>query len=155
MKIAILEDNLDRRAVMSACLADRFAMYDARFFDDAREMIRFLDQHLAETLVIALDHDLELKTAPYGRCVDVGTGREVADYLSTKIPVCPVIIHTSNADAAVGMEMVLHDAHWKTRRVVPFDDTDWIAKQWFRAVRRAIVGPIGPKERLDRALSPE
>jgi hypothetical protein len=147
MKIAILEDNLERREVMQTCLVDRFGMYDARFFDDAGDMIRFLDEHLADTLLISLDHDLELKPGPNGRCVDPGTGREVADFLAGKEPVCPVIIHTSNGDAAVGMQLVLRDAQWKTRRVLPFDDTKWILDDWFPAVRRAIVGPISGQQR--------
>ena len=56
--------------------------------------------------------------------------------------VCPVVIHTSNSQAALGMELVLKDAGWKTRRVVPFADTDWIQTDWFPAIRRAIVGPV-------------
>jgi hypothetical protein len=142
MKIAILEDNQDRQAVMRAWLADRFYQYDARIFDEAGEMIRFLDEHLADTLVISLDHDLELKPGPRGRPVDPGTGREVADFLAGKEPVCPVIIHTTNAQAAVGMEMVLRGGRWQTRRVVPFNDLEWVATHWFPAIRRAIVGPV-------------
>src|SRR4051794_26332426 len=103
LKIAILEDNEDRQAVMRALLADRFSLYDIQIFDDPGTMIRFLEAHLADTLVISLDHDLDLKPGPYGRCVDPGTGREVAEYLASQQPVCPVIIHTSNAHAALGM----------------------------------------------------
>lgn len=142
MKIAILEDNLDRQAVMRDCLLDRFRQYDVRFFDDAAAMIRFLDEHLADTLVIALDHDLELKPGDNGRCHDTGTGRAVAEFLAAKQPTCPVIIHTTNDPAAVGMQMVLQDAHWQTCRIVPCGDTHWIETDWFPAVRRAIVGPI-------------
>jgi CheY-like chemotaxis protein len=142
MKIVILEDNSDRQTVMRACLADRFYQYDAHFFDNSAEMISFLDKHLSETLVISLDHDLELKAGPDGRCLDPGTGREVADFLAQREPTCPVILHTTNALAAVGMKTVLRDAHWKTRRVVPFDDMRWIETAWFAAIRRAIVGPV-------------
>jgi len=142
MKIAILEDNQDRQAIMRAWLSDRFYQYEACLFDDAGEMIRFLESHLADTLVISLDHDLELKPGPQGRCIDPGTGREVADYLAGKEPVCPVVIHTTNTQAAAGMERVLQDAHWKTRRVVPFDDMEWISTHWFPTIRRAIVGPV-------------
>jgi CheY-like chemotaxis protein len=142
MKIVILEDNSDRQAVMRACLADRFYQYDAHFFDDSQEMIRFLGDHLPETLVISLDHDLDLKPGPDGRCIDPGTGREVADFLAEKEPTCPVILATTNTFAAVGMETVLHDAGWKTRSVVPFDDMRWIETDWFFAIRRAIVGPV-------------
>lgn len=142
MKIVILEDNLERQEAMRACLADRFSMYDVRIFDDPSATIRYLTEHLANTIVISLDHDIDLRPGPDGRCIDPGCGREVADFLATKDPVCPVIIHTTNADAAVGMEMVLRDAGWKTRRVVPFDDLAWIERDWFFAVRRAIVGPV-------------
>lgn len=142
MKIIILEDNSDRMAIMRACLTDRFYQYDAHFFDNSMEMIRFLGEHLSDTLVISLDHDLDLKPGPDGRCLDPGTGREVADFLAQKEPTCPVILHTTNSSAAVGMETVLRDAGWKTRRVVPFDDMGWIETAWFSAIRRAIVGPI-------------
>jgi len=67
MKIVILEDNVDRQAVMRACLADRFYTFDAHFFDDSCEMIRFLETHLTDTVVIALDNDLELKPGPDGQ----------------------------------------------------------------------------------------
>src|SRR5262249_52296668 len=69
-----------------------------------------------ETFLIGLDHDLELQPGPDGRCIDTGTGREMADYLASKAPACPVILHTTNAAAAVGMEMVLREAHWETHR---------------------------------------
>ena len=142
LKIVILEDNEERQAVLRACLANQFSQCDACIFDDPGEMIRFLRKHLPETLVISLDHDLELKPGPDGHCIDPGTGREVADYLAEEKPVCPVIIHTTNTQAAVSMRRVLQDAHWKTRRVVPFDDLGWIETDWFPAIRRAIVGPI-------------
>src|ERR1700730_1675146 len=138
MKIVILEDNSDRQTVMRACLADRFYQYDGHFFDKAADMIRFLGEHFSDTLVIALDHDLDLKPGPDGRCIDTGTGREVADFLAQKPPTCPVILHTTNSAAAVGMKAVLRDAGWKTRCVVPFDDMRWIETDWFVAIRRAI-----------------
>jgi CheY-like chemotaxis protein len=141
MKIVILEDNADRQRAMRAWLTDRFYSYEHRFFDDSGEMIRYLGDHLADTIVISLDHDLELKPGPHGRCLDPGSGREVADYLATQAPVCPVILQTTNAPAAAGMELVLREAGWKTRRVVPFDDLRWIETDWYPAIRRAIVGP--------------
>jgi CheY-like chemotaxis protein len=141
-KIVILEDNADRQAVMRRCLADRFYTFDAHFFDDARDTIRFLEEHLPETILVALDNDLDLKPGPDGRCIDPGSGRDVANFLATQPPTCPVIIHTTNSDAAVASEAALREAGWKTNRVIPFDDMAWIETDWFFAVRRAIVGPI-------------
>jgi hypothetical protein len=142
MKIVILEDNADRQAAMRCCLADRFSTLAAHFFDDAGATIRFLAESLADTVVISLDHDLELKPGPADRLIDPGTGREVADFLATRTPVCPVIIATTNTHAGDGMEEVLRTAGWKTRRVVPFDDMHWIETAWFFAIRRALVGPV-------------
>lgn len=140
LKIAILEDNGGRQACMQDCLADRFHQYEVRLFDAADEMIAFLVESLRDTLVVSLDHDLELKEGHQGKVIDPGTGRDVADYLAQQAPACPVVIHTSNSAAAAGMEMVLQDAGWATHRVVPFDDLKWIESEWFRTMRRAIVG---------------
>jgi hypothetical protein len=149
-KIVILEDNAERRAAMQRCLQDRFYQFDTVFFDAAAPMQDYCESHLDEIIVIGLDHDLELQPGPHGRCVDGGTGRDVADYLARKKPACPVVIHTSNAPAALGMEMLLQDAHWETYRVVPMHDLEWIPAQWFRTIRRAVVGPTAagrpPKE---------
>jgi CheY-like chemotaxis protein len=139
LKIVILEDNKDRQAVMSELLADRFYQYEARFFRTAPEAIQFLHEHLAETIVISLDHDLELTASQNGQIVDSGTGREIADYLASKAPVCTVVIHSTNSAAVLGMEMVLHDARWETIRVIPWGDMEWISSQWFRTIRRAIL----------------
>lgn len=142
MKIVILEDNLDRQALMRECIADRFYTFEARFFDEAAQMIEFLDKNLAETIVISLDNDLELKIGADGRSVDPGEGRHVAEFLAARQPVCPVIIHTTNAIAAEAMTKMLKATGWKTRRVIPFDDMNWITTNWFAAMRRAIVGPV-------------
>ena len=142
MKIVILEDNAERRAVMQACLADRFYTFDAHCFDEPASMIEFLRTNLPETIAISLDNDLDPKPGADGRLIDVGEGRQVANFLAAHEPVCPVVIHTSNAPAADAMTDTLRTAGWKTRRVVPFDDTAWIGDDWFPAMRRAVVGPI-------------
>ena len=70
-------------------------------------MIRFLDLNLKETVAISLDNDLELIPGPDGRMIDPGSGVEVAEYLATMPAVCPVVIHTTNTNAAESMKSVL------------------------------------------------
>ncbi|WP_145234675.1 response regulator [Urbifossiella limnaea] len=142
MKIVIVEDNADRQAVMRRLLADRFYTFDLRFFDNAPDAIAFLAVHLPDTILVALDNDLDLKPGPDGRGIDQGEGRQVAEFLAARPPACPVVIHTTNSPAAGAMEEALRCAGWKTRRVIPFDDMAWIESDWFPAVRRAIVGPV-------------
>ncbi len=139
-KILILEDNPERKAAMQKCLQDRFYQFEVVFFDTAKAMLGYCEKHLSEAILLVLDHDLELLPPVNGKCIDPGTGRQVADYLAGKKPVCPVVIHTSNGPAGDGMEMVLRDARWITHRVVPADDLEWVPTTWFRTVRRAIVG---------------
>lgn len=141
MKIVILEDNAERRAAMRAIIADHFSAFDTHFFDESAAMIAFLEANLADTIAISLDNDLDMKPGPDGRSIDVGEGRQVAEFLGARAPVCPVVIATTNAGAAVAMTETLRAARWKTRRVVPFDDTAWVATDWFPAMRRAIGGP--------------
>ncbi len=117
-------------------------MFDHLFFTDSVSMIRFLSDHLQETIALSLDHDLDGSYDAEGRFIDAGTGRDMANYLAKRAPVCPVLIHTSNSLAAIGMEMELRDAKWQTRRVLPFDDLAWIGRDWFPELRRLLVGPI-------------
>jgi DNA-binding NarL/FixJ family response regulator len=140
-KIVILEDNEGRTAAMRRCLRDHFPQLEARFFAEPVEMIDYLQSHLSETVAICLDHDLELIPGPDGKLIDPGTGRDVADYLARQTPACPVVIHTTNSTAGTGMEVVLREARWQTRRVSPFGDLEWIPAQWLRAVRRALAEP--------------
>jgi hypothetical protein len=100
-----------------------------------------LQANWTEIIAIGLDNDLELIRNGEGRLLDPGCGREVAEYLAGRTPICPVVIHTTNSDAAVGMERVLGEAKWTTYRVTPHGDLEWIGSEWFRAIRRAIVGP--------------
>jgi len=148
MKILILEDNMDRRAAMQSCLRDRFHQYETVFFDSASEMLSHLETHLSESLVISLDHDLEISSAKNGKSVDPGTGREVADFLARRTPSCPVLIATTNSVAGDGMEFALREAHWETHRVHPWGDLEWIPSQWFRTLRNAIVGTARPRKNI-------
>ena len=142
LQIVILEDNLDRRLVMLECLQDRFSQYDVRFFVTAGELIAHLRTHLDQVLVIALDHDLDLIPIDPRRNIDPGSGRDVADFLATVPPVCPVLIHSTNVPAAFGMKTALEEADWICERVIPGPGEDWIRDDWFPQLRNAIVSSL-------------
>jgi NAD+-processing family protein with receiver domain len=108
-KIVILEDNSRRRQAMQECLADRFYQFESHFFDRPAELATYLEKHLPETVVICLHHDLE-PVEQGGKRLDPGTGRDIADFLAQRPPVCPVVVHSTNATAVTGMESVLRDA---------------------------------------------
>src|SRR3970282_244640 len=110
LKIAILEDNADRRAAMCARLAARFPQFEICWFAAAQQMLGWLPENLSQTLAISLDHDLEGDGAPGREPSDPGTGRQIADYLAAQTPQCHVVIHSTNVPAAIGMEYELQEA---------------------------------------------
>jgi len=139
LKVAILEDNAERQAAMQAWLSDRLYMYEHFFFDEAAPMNAWLKANLSETLLISLDHDLDLKPGGDGRWLDPGTGRDVADHLATNDPACPLIIHSTNRQAVIGMEQVLLERGWQVETVAPYGDLVWVAEAWWPMVKRLLT----------------
>ena len=135
--VAILEDDAGRINEMRACLPAVLPGADVVFFENAQEMIDWLPGHLGEVVLISLDHDLPLRDGE-GRSVDCGTGREVADFLASLPPTCPVIIHSSNEFCAPGMVFALKDAGWPHSRVRPLDELDWVRRDWADRIARYV-----------------
>jgi DNA-binding NarL/FixJ family response regulator len=133
--IATLEDDPRRLSAMRECVGRELPAYELAIFDNADEMIVWLEDHLAEVALISLDHDLPLTQTRDGVRVDAGDGRMVADWLAARTPACPVIVHTSNEHFAPGMMRVLRDGGWTHRRIYPHDDCAWIATAWAEEIR--------------------
>ena len=90
-------------------------------------------------LLISLDHDLPLRRDANGALIDCGNGRNVVDYLSSRDPTCPVIVHSSNAACADGMMFALTDGGWPCVRVYPRDDVSWVRDAWAEEIRSLIT----------------
>lgn len=142
--IAILEDDPGRIQAMEKRLKESFPDCSAMFFNNAPDIIAWIKQHLHECLLLSLDHDLGPSWERSGQLFDPGIGRDVVDYLITQLPQCPVILHTSNGDAEIGMEMALKGANWQYERVIPchsldaIDSWDWIDSDWADTLKRLI-----------------
>jgi hypothetical protein len=138
--VVLLEDDPDRTREMTRTLRELEPQCQLVTIDNAPDMIAWLVEHLEDASLICLDHDLGPNRVRNDEVFDPGTGRDVADYLATRTPVCPVIVHTSNSLAAPGMAMVLEDTGWQHSRVVPFDDLKWIRAAWTPDVLEALKG---------------
>jgi hypothetical protein len=134
-QIVILEDNLERQQRMSIRLKDRLPPCPVRFFRSAPEMLAALPQPMSLCRLISLDNDLEKAV---GTDPDPGEGRDVARYLVTLPPVCPVIIHSTNLHAAIAMEAEFAEAGWRVERVTPYSDLTWVDREWYWAVQTAL-----------------
>lgn len=137
MRVVILEDDVERVAVMAHVLRSRFAAWNLEVFDSSYDLVDALRRDAAGIELVSLDHDL-LTLDERGHSRDLGTGRDVADFLAGRPPEFPVVIHSSNGPAADGMERVLQDARWQTVRVSPYDDLTWIEEAWFPAIRHIL-----------------
>jgi hypothetical protein len=82
--------------------------------------------------LISLDHDLAWPVDKGGISAGgyPGTGREVVEHLARFPCLCPVIVHTSNAEARPGMMRALNEARWVCAAVTPGEGETWIATEW-------------------------
>ncbi len=138
MFIAVLEDDARRLEAMRRILSEIFPEYAAVFFDNAPDMLAWLHEHLMEVSLLCLDHDLGPSRLRNGERFEPGCGRDVTDFLATRQPCCPVVIHTSNTLAAPGMLMVLEPGGWIAERVIPFDDLAWLERSWLSVLQERL-----------------
>jgi len=132
--ILILEDDDERIAAFQQTAAGLGAGFEVKIWRDAPSMIAECEQFFPTTALISLDHDLNpLPDAT----TDPGTGMDVARFLGDFMPVCPVLIHSSNTDRVYSMHNELRFARWLVDRVGPLG-TDWIQTSWLRGVKRLV-----------------
>ena len=137
--IAILEDEENRQIAMSSVLREIGSETEFKFFDNAPEMIDWLEKNLEKVRLICLDHDFGPNRQKDGESFDPGDGRDVVSFLVSKSPKCPVVIHTSNYMAAPSMILTLESASWSIYRVFPFDNTSWVGLSWFPLVKQLFL----------------
>ncbi len=140
MRIVILEDNADRRQVMSAVLQELFPGVSVEYFVVAQKMIEHLESTgIHDIDLICLDNDLDMVASDDGRFVDAGDGIEVAKWLVTKPPIVPTLVHTTNTIAGDEIVELLNTNGWIHARVVPYEGESWIPEVWRTTVRTLIV----------------
>ena len=133
--ILILEDNDERIAAFQKAVAALENGFELKIWRDAPSMIAECEVFFPAAALISLDHDLNPMP---GETIDPGTGLDVSKFLAACRPVCPVIIHSTNADRAHSMHNELRFADWIAERVGPIG-TDWIETMWLRKVREFLA----------------
>ena len=134
--ILILEDNEERIADFRKAVGQLGNGYHFKIWRDAHSMRAECEGFFETAALISLDHDLykDLPSDP-----DPGTGRMIADLLSKRNPVCPVIVHSTNPDASWGMFNVLTSANWKVELVHHLNQPAWIEEQWLPVASKLIL----------------
>lgn len=159
--VILLEDNRDRIREFESAVTRLGPAYRLRTWRDAHRLVAECHEVLADAALISLDHDLNKEHAD---SPDPGDGVAAAEFLGRLPPICPVILHTSNAERVWSMHNALRFGGWTTERVMPVN-TDWIERSWL-PTSRALLGRAGAsadsfyapematdqRERLTRAL---
>ncbi|HEV2691844.1 MAG TPA: cyclic-phosphate processing receiver domain-containing protein, partial [Verrucomicrobiae bacterium] len=155
--ILILEDNDERIAGFKKAVGELGNGYELKVWRDAHSMIENCEEYFPTVALISLDHDLNPQP---GITADPGTGLDVAKFLSKCRPVCPLIIHSTNADRAHSMHNELRFADWIAERVGPIGN-DWIETMWLRKAQEFLAAhpntwpaklPVDHGQRMQRAL---
>jgi len=132
--ILILEDNEERIVAFQRAVAALGESYELKLWRDAHSMRAECETFFPGTALISLDHDLN--PTP-GSTTDPGTGLDVAKFLGDYLPVCPVLLHSSNFDLVYSMVNELRFAGWTIDRIGPTGN-DWIERSWLNSARKLI-----------------
>jgi ADP-ribosylglycohydrolase len=133
--ILILEDNEERITAFQSAVRALGSGFELKVWRDAQSMCRECGEFFANAALVSLDHDLNpLPDAT----ADPGTGLDAASFLGDFLPVCPVLIHSSNTDRVWSMHNELRFAGWIVDRVGPLG-TDWIQTSWLRRARELLA----------------
>jgi hypothetical protein len=135
MTLLMLEDARDRIERFDRVLAS--ASIELVFHRTSHAFIRAYHSLDFVPDLIALDHDLFVDD---DGDPDPGDGRDVAQFLASRKPKAPILIHSTNAIAADSMLYTLQDAGWTVDRIAPIGD-DWIESYWFPTAMEIMRGP--------------
>jgi ADP-ribosylglycohydrolase len=133
--ILILESRQECIAGFQKAVAELGDDSQLRTWRDARSMIAQCAECFPNTALISLDY--ELNQSQPDAAIELGTGLDVAGFLGDFLPVCPVVIHSSNTDGASSILKELRTARWTVEQIAPFG-TDWIERRWLRRVRELV-----------------
>jgi ADP-ribosylglycohydrolase len=133
--ILILEDNDERIAAFQSAARALGAELELKVWRDAPSMMAECEQFFPSAALISLDHDLNPMPEATS---DPGTGVDAARFLGDFLPVCPVLIHSSNIDRVWSMHNELRFAGWTVDRVGPLG-TNWIETSWLKHARELLA----------------
>jgi hypothetical protein len=91
--LLVLEDDEERTAAFRQAAARIRPAVEPRFWRSAHRFVAEAGEFLPDSVLISLDHDLNLQPGDAG---DPDDGLQVAIWLAGRVPTGPVIVHSSN-----------------------------------------------------------
>src|SRR6266478_5544109 len=138
LNILILEDNEERIADFRMAVSQLGDGYELKVWRDAHSMRAECESLFPTAALISLDHDLLPAAGTMG---DPGTGLDVAKFLGDFLPVCPVLLHSSNTDRVYLMFNELRFAGWTVEILdrAGLPGNGWVLSSWLQSVRRLLA----------------
>jgi ADP-ribosylglycohydrolase len=112
-------------------------------------MISEIHQVLVDAALISLEHDLKKENDD---SPEPGDGVQVAEFLAKLPPICPVILHSSNAERVWSMHNEFRFGRWQAERVMPLGN-DWVARAWLPMVRSVLHSAATNENAFQRPAS--
>jgi ADP-ribosylglycohydrolase len=136
--ILLLEDNEERIANFRNAVSHLGDGYELTVWRDAHSMRAECESLFPTAALFSLDHDL---LPPAGTMGDPGTGLDIAKFLGDFLPVCPVLLHSSNTDRVYLMFNELRFAGWTVEILdrAGLPGNNWVHGSWLQSVRRLLV----------------
>ncbi len=117
--ILLLEDNEERIVDFKKATSQLGDGYELKIWRDAYSMRAECEAFFQTAALISLSHDL------------------VARFLAECRPVCPVIIHSTDANDASSMQSELLSADWIVEKVLPLG-AGWVETAWLPAAQQLL-----------------
>ena len=137
-------------------ISDSLPMFGVSFFETSDSIISALKSvDYRDVALISLDNDLD-PIVVNGRVLDAGDGVAVARFLVNRASdgfgdiahTPPVIIHTTNEQAADAMQDLFTTARWQFDRVIPYGAESWVGEVWIQRVRSMIIGNVSDRKTI-------
>lgn len=136
--IFVLENDPVRIGAMRESLESSMLSAAATMIDNVPDAVLWLSRHLPHCGVISLDHDLGGEQIRDGGPFDPGSGRDIANYLAERTPVCPVLLHTDNFFVRPRMVSILESGSWEHSFVSPGNGVAWVVRDWLPQIIRLL-----------------
>ena len=128
--IHILDNRDDCNARLQKAVSALGGDLQLRFWPNGNSLIAGCAEWFPNAAVLSLNCEPD----PRGETVVTGTALDLARFIGDFPPVCPVVIHSSNAEGARAIIKELRSAHWMAEHIAPLG-ADWIERRWLSRVR--------------------
>jgi ADP-ribosylglycohydrolase len=133
--ILILEDNDERISDFVKAVQQLGDDYELKFWRDAHSMCRECATFFPTTALISLNDDVNPAT---GNTRHSSKGAHVAKFLADFLPVCPVLLHSSNTNLLYSTYNEFRFSGWTVERLGSLG-VDWIPKSWLPKARQILL----------------